>query len=69
MPNQKRQLPLVLLIATRRAERHVRRAVIVENFQLMSGRGGGAREGGGGAQGGQAQGGAEEQVDYGDIPF
>lgn len=43
-------------------------AVVVENFQLMGGRseGGGSRGGGGDRQ--QPKG-AEENVDYGDIPF
>ena len=40
-------------------------AVVVENFQLMGGRG--AAEGGG-RSGGKPQS-AEENVDYGDIPF
>lgn len=40
-------------------------AVVVENFQLMGGRGGSSSGGGGGRR---SQG-AEENVDYGDIPF
>ncbi len=45
-------------------------AVIVENFQLLGGRGG-SQGGGGQAGGGQARqaSAGEEQVDYGDIPF
>jgi single-strand DNA-binding protein len=42
-------------------------AVVVENFQLMGGRGSGA-SGGGGQSAARAQP-AEEPVDYGDIPF
>jgi len=41
-------------------------AVVVENFQLMGGRGGGR---GGGEERSNSGGGSEERVDYGDIPF
>jgi len=42
-------------------------AVVVENFQLMGGRGAGGQ--GGGQGGGRGAGSGDEQVDYGDIPF